>query len=205
MPTFLSIVWLNTLSLFLVLILIFLTKISGWEVSDLFSHPLFYRQPNIALLTRTFQLLCCIPVIVCAFSYSLLQTFNPGNAANKFILSSAFLTGGFLLNEIYRIHIYLVFMGISKLGISLFYALVFFTYGWCFWRQIKSTPYGLLLVGICLLFFAIAVDGQHLKNKIVASLLEGIPKLFSEINIVFYYWCICKFYVEKCINKIIKT
>jgi len=205
MPTFLSIIWLNTLSLFLVLILIVLTKISGLEVSDLFFHPSFYRQPNIALLTRTFQLLCCVPVIICAFSYSLLKTFNPGNAANKFLLGSAFLTGGFLLNEIYRIHIYFVFMGISKLGISLFYAIVLFAYGWYFWRQIKSTPYGLLLVGICLLFFAIAVDAQHLKNKMLGSLLEGIPKLFSEINIVFYYWYICKYQVEKCINKIIKT
>ncbi|MDF0555127.1 hypothetical protein [Kamptonema sp. UHCC 0994] len=205
MTTFLSIIWLNTLSLLLVVISIILTKSSGLEVSDLFFHPLFYPQPNVAFLTRTFQLLCCVPVIVCAFSYGLLKTFNPPNSEKEFILASAIVTGGFMLNEIYRIHIYLVGMGISKLGVSLFYALVLFSYGWFFRRQLKSTPYGLLLAGVGLLFFAIAVDSQHLKNKITSSLLEGVPKLFSEINIVFYYWCVCKYSVEKSLSRIIKA
>lgn len=205
MSTFLSIFWVNTLSLLLVGISIILTKLYGLEVKDLFFHPLFYPQPNVAFLTRTFQLLCCVPVIVCGFSYGLLKTFNPRNSDKEFILASALLTGGFMLNEIYRIHIYLVGMGISKLGVSFFYALALFSYGCFFRRQLKSTPYGVLLVGVGLLFFAIAVDSQHLKNKMISSLLEGVPKLFSEINIVFYYWWVCKYSVEKSIDKIIKT
>jgi hypothetical protein len=205
MPTFLSIFWLNTLSFFLVLASILISKISGSAVSDLFFHPLFYPQPTVALLTRTFQLLCCVPVIVCAFSYGLLKTFNSRNSENKFILASALLTGGFMLNEIYRIHLYLGEMGIPKLAVSFFYALALSAYVWYFRRQLKSTPYWLLLLGVGLLFFAIAVDSQHLKNQIIASLLEGVPKLFSEINIGFYYWCVCKYWVEKSFNPIIKT
>jgi len=47
----------------------------GLKVSDLFFYPYFFPNPNIAFLTRTFQLLCSVPVIVCAFTYGL--TKNP--------------------------------------------------------------------------------------------------------------------------------
>jgi hypothetical protein len=97
---------LNCLCFFLVALLIILTQLSGLKVSDLFFHPYFSPNPNIALLTRTFQVLCSVPVIVCTFTYKLAQSIQPRHSENQFILFSALLTGGFLLNEIYRIHIY---------------------------------------------------------------------------------------------------
>jgi hypothetical protein len=105
------VVRLNCLSFFLVALLIIFTQLSGLKVSDLFFHPYFSPNPNVALLTRTFQILCSVPVIVCTFTYGLAQsiqprTKQPRTSENRFILFSAFLTGGFLLNEIYRIHIY---------------------------------------------------------------------------------------------------
>ena len=112
------------------------------------------------------------------------------------------LTGGFLLNEIYRIHVYMVAVGIPKLGVSLLDAVVLSSYGWSFRRELKFTPYQILLAGLGLLFFAIGVDSLHLTNKIFSSLLEGVPKLFSEINIAFYYWYVCKCFVEKAFHKI---
>jgi hypothetical protein len=196
-----SVLRLNCLSILLLGILIFLTQISGLKVSDLFSHPFFSPDPNVALLTRTFQVLCSVPVIVCTFSYGLAQTIQPRHSDNKFILYSALLTGGFLLNEIYRIHIYMIAVGISKLGVSFLYAIFLSYYGWFFQRELKLTPYKILLAGLGLLFFAIAVDSLHLKSKIVSSLLEGVPKLFSEINIAFYYWYVCKCFIEKCFYK----
>ncbi|MEG4342897.1 hypothetical protein QUB70_06325 [Microcoleus sp. A003_D6] len=174
---------------------------SGLQVSDLFFHPFFARTPNVALLTRTFQLLCSVPVIVCTFSYGLAKTIQPRHSENRFILFSALLTGGFLLNEIYRIHIYMVAAGIPKLGVSLLYALVLSSYGWFFWRELQLTPYQILLAGLGLLFLAIGVDSLHLKNKIISSLLEGVPKLFSEINIAFYYWYVCKSFIEKAFHE----
>ncbi|MEG4998517.1 hypothetical protein [Microcoleus sp. B4-D4] len=153
----------------------------GLKVSDLFFYPYFFPHPNIAFLTRTFQILCSVPVVVCAFTYGLAKTLQPRHPATKFILCSALLTGGFLLNEIYIIHIYMIRLGIPKLGVCLLYAVVLFSYGWVFQRELKETPYQILLAGVALLFWAIAIDSLHLKNKILASLLEGVPKLYIAI------------------------
>ena len=199
------VVRLNCLSLFLVALLIIFTQLSGLKVSDLFFHPYFSPNPNVALLTRTFQILCSVPVIVCTFTYKLAQSIQPRTSENRFILFSALLTGGFLLNEIYRIHIYMVAVGITKLGVSLLYAVVLSSYAWFFRRELQSTPYPILLAGLGLLFFAIGVDSLHLKNKIFSSLLEGVPKLFSEINIAFYYWYVCKCFLLKAFYKNIES
>jgi len=196
---------LNCLSFFLVALLIILTQFSGLKVSDLFFPPYFSPNPNIALLTRTFQVLCSVPVIVCTFTYKLAQSIQPRHSENRFILFSALLTGGFLLNEIYRIHIYMVALGIPKLGVSLLYAVVLSSYGWFFRRELQCTPYQILLAGLGLLFFAIGVDSLHLKNQIFSSLLEGVPKLFSEINIAFYYWYVCKCFLQKAFYKNIES
>ena len=195
------VVRLNCLSFFLVALLIIFTQLSGLKVSDLFFHPYFSPNPNVALLTRTFQILCSVPVIICTFTYGLAKTIQPHSSENQFILFSAWLTGGFLLNEIYRIHIYMVALGITKLGVSLLYAVVLSSYAWFFRRELQCTPYQILLACLGLLFFAIGVDSLHLKNKIFSSLLEGIPKLFSEINIAFYYWYVCKCFLQKAFYK----
>ena len=199
------VVRLNCLSIFLVALVIIFTQLSGLKVSDLFFHPYFSPNPNIALLTRTFQVLCSVPVIVCTFTYGLAKSIQPRTSENRFILFSALLTGGFLLNEIYRIHIYMVAVGIPKLGVSLLYAVVLSFYGWSFRRELQCTPYQILLAGLGLLFFAIGVDSLHLKNKIFSSLLEGVPKLFSEINIAFYYWYVCKCFLQKAFYKNIES
>ncbi|WP_333354090.1 hypothetical protein [Microcoleus sp. B3-A4] len=196
-----SVFILNFVSLLVVALLIKITQISGLKVSDLFFQPYFSPNPNVALLTRTFQILCSVPVIVCTFTYGLAKTLQPRNPENRFILFSALLTGGFLLNQIYRIHIYMIAVGIPKLGVSLLYALVLFSYGWFFRRELQLTPYQILLTGLGLLFLAICVDSLHLKNKIFSSLLEGVPKLFSEINIAFYYWYVCKCFLLKAFYK----
>ena len=199
------VVRLNGLSLFLVVLLILLTQLSGLKVSDLFFHPYFSPNPNVALLTRIFQILCSVPVIVCTFTYGLAQSIQPRNSENRFILFSALLTGGFLLNHSYRIHIYMIALGIPKLGVSLLYAVVLSSYGWFFRRELQLTPYQILLAGLGLLFFAIGVDSLPFKNKIFSSLLEGVPKLFSEINIAFYYWYVCKCFLLKAFYKNIES
>ena len=195
----------NCLSFFLVALLIIFTQLSGLKVSDLFFHPYFSLNPDVALLTRTFQILRSVPVIVCSFSYGLAKSIQPRTSENRFILFSALLTGGFLLNEIYRIHVYMVAVGIPKLGVSLLYAVVLSSYGWFFRRELQFTPYQILLAGLGLLFFAIGVDSQNLKNQIFSSLLEGVPKLFSEINIAFYYWYVCKCFMQKAFYKNIES
>ncbi|MCU0543321.1 MAG: hypothetical protein MUE44_14300 [Oscillatoriaceae cyanobacterium Prado104] len=187
---------LNSFSLLLVGLLVFFSQVSGLKVSDLFFHPYFSQHPNVALLTRTFQILCSVPVIVCTFTYGITEKIQPRHPENRFILFSAILTGAFLLNEIYRLHIYMIGVGIPKLGVSLLYAIALFSYGWFFRQELRLTPYHILLAGLGLLFFAIGIDALNLKSKIIASLLEGVPKLFSEINIAFYYWYVCHGFIK---------
>jgi hypothetical protein len=74
MTTSRSVFLLNSFSLLLVLGLIVYTKLFGPSVKSLFLHPPSYPQFNIALLTHTFQTLCSIPPIICAFSFALLRT-----------------------------------------------------------------------------------------------------------------------------------
>jgi predicted histidine transporter YuiF (NhaC family) len=134
-------------------------------------------------------LLCCIPPLVCAFSFSVLKKIQPQNPNNNFILYSALLMLGFLVNEIYRVHIILVYFGIPKLVTIFIYATIAFSYGKAFRKRIKSTPYILLLVSLGLLFIAITVDSLRINN--ISNFAEGIPKLFSGINAALYFWLVC--------------
>jgi hypothetical protein len=192
-----SVFRLNSLSLLLVVIIIGLTKWSNLAVSELFSNAFFSPQPNLGLLTRTFQLLCSVPFLVCAFSYVLLKTLKLPYVEERFLLCSAIFTGAFLFNEIYRVHVYMVVAGFPKIGVVVLYSILLVSYGWFFRREFKATPYQLALTGLGLLFVAMTVDLLHLPAQVNPSALEGVPKLFSEINIAFYYWYVCTCLIEK--------
>ncbi len=191
MTIYRSIFWVNILCLLLVVALIVYAKQFEPSVAGLFLPPPSPQYPTASLLTHTFQLLCCIPPLVCAFSYGLIKKIKPQNPNNKFILFSTLLTAGFLLNEIYRIHIIFIQFGVHKLVTILVYATIALSYGLAFRQRIQSTPYVILLVGISLLFIAITVDSIHLNGNGTPSLLEGIPKLFSGINVALYFWSVC--------------
>lgn len=191
MTSYRSAFWFNSLFLLLVVALIVYAKFFGPSVASLFLPPSFSPYFDVGLLTHTFQILCTVPPLVCAFTFALLRTIQPRRQENLFILCSALVTGGFLVNEIYRIHVILAISGVPKPITISVYAIVALTYGLAFRRQIQSTPYFLLLTGMGLLFFGIAVDSLHLGDNSIPTLLEGVPKLFSEINIALYFWFVC--------------
>jgi hypothetical protein len=180
---------INSIFLLLVILLTVGSKLLNLPTEGLFSPPSSPQYPTDGLLTHTFQLLCYIPPIVCAFSFALLKKIRPKNPNNNFILYSALLMLGFLINEIYRVHITLVYAGIPKLITISVYVIIAFTYGKVFWKRIKSTPYPLLLTSVILLFIAVSIDSLHLSN--ISSFAEGIPKLFSGVNAALYFWLIC--------------
>lgn len=147
--------------------------------------------PGAGLFTHGFQILCSIPPIVCAFSFTLLKTIKPNNRYNQFFLYSAILTTGYLVNGIYRLHIIFLQFGIPKLVTIVCYTIIASLYGLAFRRQIKSTPYTILIASLVLLFIAITVDSLHLEGDGTPSLLEGIPKLLSGLNVALYFWFVC--------------
>lgn len=186
-----SIVWFNSLFIILVIFIIICVKLINTSAVDLFLPPPSPKFPFAGLLTHAFQILCCIPPFICAFSFGLLKKIKPVSKNNSFILYSALITGGFLLNEIYRIHIIILQIGVPKLITVMFYAIPAISYGLAFRRRILSTPYIVLITGLILLFTTITVDSLGLSGNEIPSLLEGIPKLFSGLNVAFYYWLVC--------------
>jgi hypothetical protein len=187
-----SILWLNGSCLLIVIGLLAYTKYINPLAGALFMPPHFPNSLTEGLLTNIFQLLCAVPPLICAFSFIILKKIDPQNKNNRFIFYSALVTLGFLMNEKYRIHIiFLADFGIPKFLTIVVYALIGLYYGITFRREIiKSTPYVLLLVGLGLLISGISVDLLHLESS-SSSPLEGIPKLFSGINVALYYWLLC--------------
>jgi len=82
----------------------------------------------------------------------------------------------------------------------LVYAIVLIAYALAFNRRIRSTPYIVLVTGLVLLFFGITVDSLRLGSEGIPVLLEGIPKLFSEINIALYFCYVCYWEVMRSLN-----
>ncbi|OUL31125.1 hypothetical protein [Nostoc sp. 106C] len=191
MSTYKTILWFNCLGLLLIIILIFSTKLFEVSTGGLFLPPPAPQYPSAGLLTHTFQLLCCIPPLVCTFSFGLLRKIKPSGKNNKFILFSALLTAGYLINEIYRIHIIALQFHIPKLVTILIYSSIALSYGLAFRRQIKSTSYIILLASVGLLFIAVTVDSLHLSGDGTPNLLEGVPKLLSGLNMALYFWLVC--------------
>ena len=205
MKTYRAVFWLNSISFLLVLALIVYAKFFGSSVSELFLQPPFSPYIDVAFLTHTFQILCAVPPVVCAFTFALLRKIKPRRSENLFILYSALLTGGFLFNEIYRLHVILGMAGFPKLATISVYAIILLGYGLAFKRRIQATPYLILLLGLGLLAFGILIDSLHLNSGALSSLLEGFPKLFSEINIVLYFWYVCYGEIMRSLNSSLRS
>ncbi len=128
----------------LVVLLLILALIAGVDRAELPSSLLFYPPatpptPLAGLLTHSFQFLCCLPPIVCLFSYSLLSRKTSFNNSDNFLLFSGIITGLFAINEIFRIHIILLYFNIPKFLTISVYALAILIYGLAFWRRIRQT------------------------------------------------------------------
>ncbi|TRV03291.1 MAG: hypothetical protein EWV41_19235 [Microcystis wesenbergii Mw_MB_S_20031200_S109] len=180
----------------LVVILLILALIAGVDRAKLNSSLLFYPPatpptPLAGLLTHSFQLLCCLPPIVCLFSYALLSREESFNNSRHFFLVSGIITGIFAINEIFRIHIILLYFNIPKFLTISVYALAILIYGLVFWRRIRQTSYQILIIALALLTLAIAIDFLQINNRGFASLSEGIPKLLSAVNLASYFWDVC--------------
>ena len=96
-----------------------------------------------------------------------------------------------MLLEIFRLHLHLQKIGVPKVIKAIILGIIAIGYGLSFWRITLSTPYFLLLTSIGLMSIVVIVGYLKLPRDGIPSLLEGIPKLFSEINVVLYYWEFC--------------
>ncbi|NJO78418.1 MAG: hypothetical protein HC827_07740 [Cyanobacteria bacterium RM1_2_2] len=186
--------WLNGLFLLMLIGLVAYVKSAGLSAKALFLHPETYPHFTVASLTHLFQMLSGVPPIICWFTYGLLRSVRSegSRAETRFILASALVTSGFWLNEIYRIHIYLSIVGIGKPVVILIYAITLAIYALSFRKQLLSTPYPILLTGVGILFVGIFIDALQLPDQNLTDFLEGIPKVLSQLNVAYYFWCVCR-------------
>jgi hypothetical protein len=182
---------LNGLSLLLMVAWVAYAKSSGHSAKELFQHPQLYPHFTVGSLTHLFQMLCSIPPILCFFTYSLLRMVGTKGAEIRFILASALVTGGFWVNEIYRIHIYLSRGGLHKPLVILIYTIGLVIYGINFRQQLLKTPYPIVLIGMGILSVGIGIDALRLPDQNLTDFLEGVPKVLSMVNVTLYFWCVC--------------
>jgi len=196
---------LNTLAVLLVAVVSFALNGFGYSVKGLFFPPCLATYPGAGFFFLMFQMLFYFAVMVCVFSFGVLRTTQPNRPENQFILGSAIVTGFFLFNEVFRTHIHLGRAGFPKVTIVIIYAVAAAVYGLTFRSQIKSTPYFLLVSGVDLLFLAFFAEAWPWKDEAIFSLLEGIPKLLSGVNIALYFWFVCKGLILRSLNFYNKT
>ncbi|MEZ2227271.1 MAG: hypothetical protein P2A85_17775 [Microcoleus anatoxicus] len=182
----------NSLTLLLVGLVTLCLSLFGYSVKGLFFPPCLATYPGAGFLFLMFQMLFYFSVMICVFSFGLLRITQPNRPENQFILGSALVTGFFLFNEVFRTHVHLGRAGFPKIIIVLIYAVAAAAYGLTFRRQIKSTPYFLLASGVGLLLLAFFAEAWPLKDEVISSLVEGIPKLLSGVNIALYFWFVCQ-------------
>jgi hypothetical protein len=192
MANYRTVFFFNSLTLLLIGLVTACLSLFGSSIKGLFLPPCLATYPGAGFFFLTFQMLFYLAVMVCIFTFGLLKLIQPDRPENRFILYSALFVGCFLFNEVFRTHIHLGRAGFPKVTIVIFYAVLAIAYGLTFRRQIKSTPYPLLLSGVGLLFVAFFAEALPVQNEIVASLLEGVPKLLSGVNIALYFWFLCQ-------------
>jgi len=192
--------WLNSLAILLVGVVSLVMSGFGASAKGLFFPPCLATYPGAGFFFLMFQMLFYFSLMVCVFSFGLLRITQPNRTENKFILGSAIVTGFFLFNEVFRTHVHLGRAGFPKVTIVIIYAIAAAIYGFTFRRQIKSTPYFLLVSGVSLLFLAFFAEALPLKDEVISSLVEGIPKLLSGVNIALYFWLVCKGLILRSLN-----
>jgi len=187
-----SILWLNSSALLLLLALSVYASLTGKGrgIELLFIDPFSPQRPYAGFLTGISEVLWCLTVTICAFTFSLLKRLQ--RQPDWFILCSALGTGVLLVDDLFRLTLVLYHAAaVPQLLMYLLYGVGAIAYGLLFWRRILATPYVLLLISGSLFVFSSLVDLIHLESGGIAAMLEDGTKLLGLLNIALYFWQVC--------------
>jgi hypothetical protein len=163
----------------------------GDGVERLFSDPFNSWFPYEGLLTGISEVLWCIPVAICAFTFGVLRQKAPRSRSAIFFFFSALLLGVFFLDDRFRMTLILSRLGISKKLIYLCYGSGVLLYGIKFWRYIKTTPYLPLIAAFLLFAISRFEDIIDTRSLGVHAMLEDGTKLLALLNLAMYFWHVC--------------
>ncbi|MEG4147927.1 hypothetical protein [Microcoleus sp. Pol12B5] len=163
----------------------------GDGVERLFSDPFNFWFPYEGILTGVSEVLWCIPVALCAFTFGVLRQKEPQSRSGMFLFFSALLLGVFFLDDRFRMTLILSGLGISSKLIYFCYGSAVFFYGVKFWRDIKTTPYLPLVVAFLLFAISRFEDIFESQSLGVHAMLEDGTKLLALLNLSLYFWHVC--------------
>jgi hypothetical protein len=163
---------------------------------DLFSEP--YTLPHEGLFTKVSEVFWCFPVALCFFSASLMTLRFSQSKLKQYLLACGLFCSLLLTDDLFRITLILhVNMAVPK---AFMYAL----YGLCgggifvyFWRQIKRTPYGYLLLTALLMCISGLADFLPIEGTGTPIMLEDGTKLLGVLNLSIYFWQVCSRAITK--------
>ncbi|WP_228056022.1 hypothetical protein [Microcoleus sp. LEGE 07076] len=169
----------------------------GDGVERLFSDPFNFWFPYEGILTGVSEVLGCISVAICAFTFGLLRQKQPRSRSSIFLFFSALLLGILYLDDRFRMTLILSRLGISKKLIYLCYGSGVFLYIFNFWRYIKTTPY--LPLAAAFVLFAISRFEDILNSRSIGlhAMLEDGTKLLALVNMALYFWHVCHQEIEQ--------
>lgn len=201
-----SVLWTNGLLLLLLTLLVVYIKIWGNPVQIIFLFRAPAPSPGLpynGLLTTVSNLLLCVAMAICAFSFTVFRTLHPRRRADSFFLYSALLLGMILLDRVFRITIILVLvMGISKIFMYLLYGIAALCYGAFFWRRILKTPYILLAGAGLALVLSSLVDLAHFDGFGTPAMLEGSFSLVGVMNLMLYFWLTSRHEIQRSLQQL---
>lgn len=163
----------------------------GDGVERLFSDPFNFWFPYEGILTGISEVLWCVAITTCAFTFGVLRQKKSRTRSENFLFFSALLLGVFFLDDRFRMTLILSGLGISKKLIYLCYASGAIVYGFKFWRFIITTSYLPLIAGFILFAISRFEDIFPAQSQGVHAMLEDGTKLLALINLALYFWHLC--------------
>ncbi|MGB3268080.1 MAG: hypothetical protein WBA89_29525 [Microcoleus sp.] len=163
----------------------------GDGVERLFSDPFNIWFPYEGILTGISEVLGCISVAICAFTFGVLRQKEPRSRSVIFLFFSALLLGVLYVDDSFRMTLILTRLGISKKIIYLCYASGIFLYIYNFWRYIKTTPYLPLVAALFLFAISRLEDIVNSRSIGLHAMLEDGTKLLALLNLALYFWHVC--------------
>ncbi|MEG4818168.1 MULTISPECIES: hypothetical protein [unclassified Microcoleus] len=163
----------------------------GRGVERLFSDPFNFWFPYEGIFTGVSEVLGCLPVAICAFTFGVLRQKDRGSRSAIFLFFSALLLGVFYLDDRFRMTLIMSRLGISKKIIYLCYGSAVFLYGVKFWRYIKTTHYLPLVAAFLLFAISRLEDLLETPHQALHAMLEDGTKLLGLVNLALYFWYVC--------------
>ena len=166
-------------------------KNQGDGLERLFSDPFDLWFPYEGILTGVSEVLWCVAVTICAFTFGVVRQQKSRSRSQIFLFFSALLLGVFFLDDRFRMTLILSSLGVSKKLIYLCYASGVFIYSVKFWRFIKTTAYLPLIAAVFLLAISRFEDLFSVRSQGLHAMLEDGTKLLGVLNLALYFWHVC--------------